>query len=78
MANSGLLDGDFYGLDSSNEDLKDMDKKVRKFFQCMVASINLHHLFNTNKWKDSDQQLVIPNVGVCDILSWLFLACSRL
>jgi hypothetical protein len=46
-----------------------MDEKKKMLFQCMVATTNLHHLFNANEWEDGDQQLVNPNVGVRDLLA---------
>jgi hypothetical protein len=42
MANSGLSDSDFYGSDSSDEDLRDMDEEVQMLFQCVVAATNVH------------------------------------
>jgi hypothetical protein len=55
MADSDLSDSDFYGSDSSDEDLRDMDEEVWMLFQCVVAATNSHHLFNANEWEDGGQ-----------------------
>jgi hypothetical protein len=71
MTDSGLSDSDFYGSDSSDEDLDDFEVELRAILQSMVAATNAYHLFNANKWDDNGQQSVNPLRGVRDMLGWL-------
>lgn len=71
MEDSGLSDSNFYGSDSSDDDLNTMDAEVRMIFQCVVTATNSYHLFNANEWEDGGQMSVNPNRGVRDLLSWL-------
>ena len=71
MADSDLSDSDFYGSNSSDEDLEDMDVDIKMMFHSMVATANAHHLFNNNEWEDDGQQSVNMRVGLWDLLAWL-------
>ena len=71
MVDSSLSDSDFYGSDSSDEDLEDMDADIKMMFQSMVASANAQYLFNNNEWEDDGQQSVNMRVGLRDLLAWL-------
>ena len=46
MANSGLSDTDYYGIDNSDENLGNMDEDLKMIFQTMVAIMNSYHLSN--------------------------------
>ena len=71
MAGSSFLNSEIYGLDSSDEDLGDMDADIKMIFHSMVAAANAHHLFNNNKWEEDGQQSVNTKVGLWDLLVWL-------